>query len=183
MGVMLDGNIADVLLEDDILRNGLCDLVAIGAAEVFVTHVAIDEIIATPDVEKRDRLLHALFWVGARTIPTSTSIFDLSRYDLARYGDDATNELVDAYVEGSKSETEDALIAITAAAEGIPLTTADKRGRGRRNRHLPGLAVLSLADLRAAVNARLVAEGRLDQAQLALVQGIQAGTLGSDDAR
>jgi hypothetical protein len=42
--LMLDGNIADVLLEDEILRNGLRDLLNIGAAETYVTHVVIDEI-------------------------------------------------------------------------------------------------------------------------------------------
>jgi len=168
---MLDANLADILLEDDILRNGLRDLVEIGAARVFVTHIAIDEVMRTPDREKRDRMVHALFWIGARTIPTSAFVLGRSRYDLAALGTDG-GTVVSNFCEGNSHLTNDALIAATASEYKVPLATAERR-RGRFSRHLPELEVLSVEQLRAAVNSRLVEEGRLDATQLPVVQSIQ----------
>lgn len=169
--VMLDGNLADVLLEDDILRNGLRDLVEIGAASVFVTHIAIDEVMRTPDQEKRERLVHALFWVGARTVPTTAFIPGGSRLDLAALGEDGDTSVSD-FSEGNDHLVNDALIAATANDYKMSLATAERR-RGRFIRHLPELEVLSVEQLRAAVNSRLVADGRLDATQLPVVQSIQ----------
>lgn len=174
--VMLDTNIADVLLDDPILRNGLRGLLDHGAAEIFITHNVVDEIAKTDhedDPDRSVRLLQALFEVGARTMLTDGFVLDRSRLDLAKLGSEGR---IEAFIEGNDRHIEDALIAGTAESKGIPFVT-NERSRGRLGRHLPGLKVMSVRELRDAVNERLVVEGRLDPAQLPLAQAIQSGEL------
>jgi hypothetical protein len=170
--LMLDGNIADVLLDDEILRNGLRDLLDIRAAEVYVTHVAVDETLKTPDQARRDRLILALLAIGARLVPTSAFVFGISRLDLANLGTDAANLALSEFMEGNQDHLEDALIATTARDREMHFATAEK-SRGRLFRHTPEFVVLSVPDLRDAVNARLVRERRLDPRQRDLVDDLQ----------
>jgi predicted nucleic acid-binding protein len=172
--VMLDTNVVDVLLEDPILRNGLRDLLDRSAAEIYVTHNVVDEILAAAkpdDPDRPARLLHTLFRVGARMQLTSGFVLDHSRFDLAAFREDRR---VDAFTEGNPAHIKDALIAGTAEANNLVFVTQEKR-RGRTARHLPDLKVISVDELRGLVNARLVAKGRLDPAQLPLVEQMQSG--------
>lgn len=170
--LMLDGNIADVLLDDEILRNGLRDLLDIGAAEIYVTHVAVDEILKTPDPARRDWLIFTLLAVGTRLVPTSTFVLGTSRLDLAKLGNDAANSALDEFMEGNRRRLEDALIATTSRDREMHFATAEK-SRGRLSRHTPELVVLAVPELRDAVNGRLVREGRLDPRQRDLVEDLQ----------
>ncbi len=170
--LMLDSNLPDVLLDDDILRRGLRDLLEIHAAETYVTHVTVDEILRTPDPERRDRLILTLLAVGARLVPTSGFVLGTSRLDLAGLGTDAANAALSQFMEGNVRHLEDALIATTAHDRRMSLATAE-RSRGRLSRHLPALVVLSLQGLRDAVNDRLIREGRLDARQRDLVDSMQ----------
>jgi hypothetical protein len=54
---------------------------------VLFTHITIDELAATPDEDRRSRLLLLLVDLG-RLIPTGARVLGFSRLNYARFGDD-----------------------------------------------------------------------------------------------
>jgi hypothetical protein len=54
---MLDSMVLDVLLEEDVLLDVLRKAVVAGDCEVLVTHIQVDEIALTPEIDKRQRLI------------------------------------------------------------------------------------------------------------------------------
>jgi hypothetical protein len=106
-------------------------------------------------------------------VATPAFYLNVSRLDLAKLGDPGANEAVEAFMKVNRHHLEDALIAATARAEGMALATAEK-AHGRLNCHFPDLPVLSIQQLRDAVNQRLVSEGRLAAEQLGLVDDLQS---------
>jgi hypothetical protein len=91
-----------------------------------VTHVAVDEILKTPDQERRDRLILALLAIGTRLVPTSAFALDTSRLDPAKLGSDAANSALDEFMEGNQGHLHDALIATTARDRSMVFATAEK---------------------------------------------------------
>lgn len=116
-----------------------------GKLAVFFTHVTVDEMAATPDLEKRQRLLNLLVFLG-RPIATSVMVLDFSRLDFCRLiADDDT--AFEPLRSGNIKHSRDALIAHTALHEGCVLITNEKRLASRAREQ--GVEVLSTAELLA----------------------------------
>jgi rRNA-processing protein FCF1 len=112
--------------------------------KVLFTHVTIDELTATPDEERRSRLLSLLVDLG-HLIPTGAFVLGFSRLNFARLSSD--EEAVEAFRSGRIDHTRDALVAATAQFEQCALVTRDKRLTNRaRNR---GVDVITPDDLLA----------------------------------
>lgn len=82
--------IPDVFAADEALLFEVRELVAAGRLEVLITDVQVDELAATPDLERSRRLLNALCMAGSPLIETSATIL----------GDDETNRAIDRLIEG-----------------------------------------------------------------------------------
>jgi predicted nucleic acid-binding protein len=137
---VLDSNAVDPFID----LTGAQDVVRVavrsGQLELLFTHVNIDELAATPDADRRSRLLLALVDFG-HLVPTGA--FDFSRLGYARLMDDA--DVVEALRSRNVDHTRDALIASTAVFEKCALVTNEKRLTARaRDR---GIEVLSSLDL------------------------------------
>ncbi len=118
--VLLDSNALDPLMYVPGAFELLRDAVESGELEILVTHVTIDEMAATPDLDKRQWLLVLLFALG-RMIDTSGAIVDFSRVNFCRVMDD-DDESIDILRSTSVRHSRDALIAHTALMEATPLT-------------------------------------------------------------
>ena len=100
-------------------------------ASFFITHVQMDEINETKDgnKERRARLLLMLASLDCKLVLTQSFVFDVSRYDFARWSDGelftSLKEELDVLNGNKKNNSRDALIAETAIANGYTLLTAD----------------------------------------------------------
>lgn len=94
-----------------------------------ITHVQMDEINETKDTERRARLLLMLASLNCKLLLTQTFVFDVSRYDFARWSDGelfaSLKAELDSLNGNKKNNARDALIAETAIANGCTLLTAD----------------------------------------------------------
>lgn len=81
--VLLDSNALDPLLTHFGAFKALDPAASSAKLEVLFTHITIDEIAATPELEKRQWLLNLLVFLG-RPIPTSGAALDLSRLTFCR---------------------------------------------------------------------------------------------------
>lgn len=143
--VLLDSNALDPLLTQVGAYEALDQAVRSAKLEVLFTHVTIDEIAATPDLEKRQWLLNLLVFLG-RPVLTGGAVWDVSRLDFCRWmaDDDDTFEPLRS---GNVKHSRDALIAHTALREGCALITNEKRLAGRAREQ--GVEVLTTAELLA----------------------------------
>lgn len=135
--MMLDTNQYDRLLAAPDTYEKLLSLVSIGKIELLTTHIQRDEITAVEEPGKKARL--AALLAHARMIPTRGAIFDISRFDLARFGDDDDHKLIE-HIRGAAWErkSEDALIAATAAKDADVFVTDDK-SLARRLKSYPAI--------------------------------------------
>jgi len=135
--IMLDTNEYDRLLADPETYGRLLRSLSKGKIELVTAHVQRDEIIAVDDAGKKARLEALL--AHARLIATRGFIWDKSRWDLARFGNDKDHNLIE-HVRGTAWErkSEDALIAATAAKDADVFVTDDKRLARRLNTY-PGM--------------------------------------------
>jgi predicted nucleic acid-binding protein len=106
------------------------DLLAV-KHEYFVTHVQRDELDATTDDRTRSQLLTVFRTIPQSAIPTESAVFDFSRFDMAKFGDGLVyshllKELNKRKPMEHENNIKDALIAETAAKNGILLVTDDK---------------------------------------------------------
>jgi hypothetical protein len=140
---MFDSMIPDVLAADEGLVFEIRDLVAAGRLEVLVTHVQVDELVATPDLERRRRLLSPMFMIGARLVETSATYlgfepdpdrlphrqaFGGSRLGFTRLGDDETHQAIERLLQGrGVRHIEDALIIVSARDNNSILISDEKR--------------------------------------------------------
>jgi predicted nucleic acid-binding protein len=133
---MLDTNQYDRLLAAPETYERLLRLLSDGKAELLTTHVQRDEIMAVEDLGKRARLEALL--ARARLIATRGIVVGLSRFDLARFGNDEDHNLIE-HIRGEAWErkSEDALIAATAAKDADVFVTDDK-SLARRLNSYPG---------------------------------------------
>jgi hypothetical protein len=90
--------------------------------EVLYTHVNVDELAATGDLDRRRRLLFAMVSLG-QYVPTGTFMFGDerrpgdyhgSRLDAGRLADERDKPIIEALRRGNVHHTNDALIALTA---------------------------------------------------------------------
>jgi rRNA-processing protein FCF1 len=143
--VLLDSNALDPMLNTFGAYEALEDAVSSARLEVFFTHVTVDEIAATPDLEKRQWLLNLLVFLG-RPIYTSGAVFDVSRLNFCRLMADDDNTFEPLRSESVK-HSRDALIAHTALHERCALITNEKRLAARARDQ--GVEVQTTAELLA----------------------------------
>lgn len=139
--VMLDSNGVDPLIDIEDAYEVLDAAVRGGRLEVLFTHVLIDEVAKTPDVERRIRLLLAVIGVG-NLVPTGAFVLGASRLGRARITAHSPGQGV---VTTAGKHTNDALIEVTAAYENAILITADRRLTARAAQH--GIAVYTMPAL------------------------------------
>ena len=143
--ILLDSNALDPLLTQSGAYEALDQAVSSAKLEVLFTHITVDEIAATPDLEKRQWLLNLLVFLG-RPILTSGAVFDFSRFDFCRWMADDDDTFEPLRSENIK-HSRDALIAHTALNEGCALITNEKRLAARARQQ--GVEVVTTAELLA----------------------------------
>jgi predicted nucleic acid-binding protein len=127
---MLDTNVFNHVVE------GKRPLETLMGRNLYATHVQIDELEKAPP-EKRADLLALFKSVGTQTIPTSTSLWGISKLGLCNLSSDP--ELFQSLLERIKeldrkagkrkkceNQSKDALIAETAIKNDLILVTNDK---------------------------------------------------------
>jgi predicted nucleic acid-binding protein len=135
--IMLDTNEYDKLLAAPHVYDRLLALLAEGKIELLATHIQKDEIMAVEDTIKKARLQALLS--RARMIATRGSVFGVSRFDQSRFGRDEDHKLIEhkliEHIRRSRwdRDTEDALIAATAATDADVLVTDDESLMRRLN--------------------------------------------------
>jgi len=145
--VLLDSNALDPLLTKFGAFEALDQAVSSASLEVLYTHITVDEIAATPNLETRQWLLNLLVFLG-RPILTSGALADFSRANFCRVmaADDDTFEPLRS---GNIKHSRDALIAYTALNEGCALITNEKRLAARAKDQ--GVEVLTTTELLAGL--------------------------------
>jgi hypothetical protein len=97
--------------------------------QYFATHVQLDELTATKDEIRRNALLEQFVAVGPMPLPTESFVYDVSRWDLAKWGDGILfpqiKALLDARNHAKSSNTQDALVAETAIKNSLTLVSED----------------------------------------------------------
>jgi hypothetical protein len=143
--VLLDSNALDPLLT----RAGAYEVLELAVRsakiQVLFTHVTVDEVTATPDLDKRQRLLTLLVSLGQPT-PTSAVVLDFSRLDASCPAPDG-DQTFEPLRSGKIKHSRDALIAHTAIHRGCALITNEKRLTARAREQ--GAEVLTTAELLA----------------------------------
>lgn len=97
------------------------------ALVVISNHVVRDELEATPEPDRRERLLRVYDALQRKDVLTRGGIYGVSKYGMARYGDGSETgiSLSEARTQG-RGRSRDALIATTAAGEADVLVTEDQ---------------------------------------------------------
>jgi predicted nucleic acid-binding protein len=97
--------------------------------EFVATHIQIDELNRTIDVERRAKLFLRFATLVDSVIPTESAVFNVSRWDHCKLGDGALYKRLKADLDtlnnGKVNNTKDALIAEVAIANQCTLLTAD----------------------------------------------------------
>jgi hypothetical protein len=142
--VMLDSNAFDALALDDAVRSKVERATIEGRLELIRTHIQDDEIEAIKNDDRRQALLS----LTTRIEPTAVFVLDHSRLGLARLGSDEANAIYNEIAGPSLRHVPDAIIAVTAHDEGIPLVT-NETGRlpAQCSRH--GIETMSTDELLA----------------------------------
>lgn len=142
--VLLDSNALDPVLDVPGAYEALEEAVSSARLEAFYTHVTVDEIAATPDLEKRQWLLNLLVFLG-RPVCTSVTVCDVSRFNFCRLSDD--DDIFEPLRSRSHKHSRDAVIAHTALTERCALITNEKRLAARARDQ--GVEVLTTVELLA----------------------------------
>jgi hypothetical protein len=108
---------------------------ALRGRKLFATHVQLDEIRAIVEKSKRGRLLAIFDELGVETVPTSTAVWDDSRWAMAQWSaEDGVYEAMLARLEELDparkrrrefNQSRDVRIAETALKRGCTLVTGD----------------------------------------------------------
>jgi len=118
------------------IRDGNLALSGLRGKALFATHVQRDELEATRDEARRCLLSETFKAVDPSIVPTTSAIFDISRFDEACWTSDDTmhNEIFQRIVEldrlkgknkPAENQHRDALIAETAIRKDFTLVTDD----------------------------------------------------------
>jgi predicted nucleic acid-binding protein len=96
----------------------------------FASHIQIDEINNTKDVERRACLLLKFAEVQPKIIPTESIVLGISRLNQAKFSArvlfDKLKQDLDSLNKSKANNTQDALIAETAIVNGYTLLTSDR---------------------------------------------------------
>ena len=130
---LFDGNVLDWLIDQPAdlatIRQSLED----GRLQLIHTHLLRDEPDATPDPEKRAKLAAVRDLLVGQYVPTTGFVSDVSRADEAEFFSEEVARRFDERLTtenpntGGRDHTEDALLAMTAEAEGAVLVTDNPR--------------------------------------------------------
>ena len=98
---------------------------------LFVTHVQLNELLATRSSERLEQLLSVFNAVDQERVPTTAAVWGVSEWGGAEYGDSdgAYGTMIESLNSrnGSKeNNTRDILIAVTALKRGYTLVTNDR---------------------------------------------------------
>ncbi len=112
--------------------DGFLDVsVLMGKVDVYVTHIQRDELNSTSNAKRRELLQKTFHEVSAETVPTESAVFDVSRFDEARFGtEDGLYLKIKVALDAKKlkqNNIQDALIAETAIVNGFTLVTDDRQ--------------------------------------------------------
>jgi hypothetical protein len=140
--VVFDSNAVDPLIDVPGAYEALESAVRAGDLKILYTHVNIDELAETPDLDRRCHLLVALASLG-QLVPTGATAVDYSRLNFCRLNDD--EDVFEAMRSGSIAHTQDALIGATALFEKSALVTNEHR-LAKRSRER-GIEVLTSPEL------------------------------------
>ncbi len=123
-GYILDTNVFNRVLDGQLQLPAL----EVGVS-YFATHVQLDELAATREEPRRERLLEQFSSIAPVPIPTESFVLDVSRLDLARLGEGVLYlKIRDELNKRNKSKVnnaQDALIAETAINNALVLVTED----------------------------------------------------------
>ncbi|XVQ86471.1 hypothetical protein ACQP2K_03280 [Microbispora siamensis] len=146
--VVLDSNAVDPLIDIPGAVESVRSAIDRGELEVLYTHVTIDELATTPDLDRRQRLILVIAEIGT-LVPTGGFALGFSRLDHGRLMADEDVPVFQALTSGSVDHTRDALIASTARFEGCTLVTNEKRLSARAREQ--GIEVLTSEQLLRAI--------------------------------
>ncbi len=127
---MLDTNIFNHILDGTIDISELTKL----RGEFFVTHIQLDELNATPDLQRRIELVKVFHEIYSTAVPTESSVWGVSRWGQAKWttNDSLYAPIVRKLAVGQKrwsrkhdSNMRDALIAETSIRNNYTLLTND----------------------------------------------------------
>lgn len=129
-GYMLDTT------EFNAVAKGAIPLSIYAGLRVFATHVQLDELNGTTDAQTHARLVAAFEAIGPRKLLTETAVWDLSKWDEARWSaeDGLFQKMLARLIEldgkdRGLNQRRDILIAETAIKNRLTLLSGDERLR------------------------------------------------------
>jgi hypothetical protein len=133
---VLDTHVLDAMIADPTLLNAVNKAVVEGRIEVHLTHVQIDEAMATPDerADKRSALAQTLANSAAQRSPTYGFIIGVSRLDEAMIMGEDFAATYNTEVAAFPSQGNDAILISTAWRMGAKFVTDDRGARATAGR-------------------------------------------------
>lgn len=123
----IDSMIVDQIMETPGLLESIQRAAGSRRLTFIATHILHDQLAATQDPERREKLLATLEALPKENIPTRGFVLDISRLDEARLGDGIESGVSLGQVKtGGRGGRQDALVATTAAGDADLLVTEDE---------------------------------------------------------
>jgi len=138
---MLDTNIFDKIIGNEELKTQIVELRKKRQIAILTTHIQIDELSATPDIMKREKLLGFANEI-CDFIPTMGVVVGVSRLGMARL---SNGEEIERIRQGDLRRTQDALISATASSDADFLVTEDRSFATRVQKNLADVRVLNFS--------------------------------------
>jgi hypothetical protein len=144
---LLDSMIYDQLLNDRKCYDLIIQKCKEGSIEILITHVQLDQLKATPDLNKRQSLLSIVANIPSRKISTAGAVWGMSKWDEAKWGPGAGDVQISDITNGNLRHNADGLLVATAAAEADVFVTEEKRLPRKVQRLNSKLTVISFREL------------------------------------
>lgn len=126
--IAFDTNVVDAILASPGLLKAIHQAAASGELILVSSHVQEDELTATPNEERRAKLLALYRALPVTTVATHGFVIGVSRVGMARIGDGSrTGVAIDDLASKERKHRRDALIGVTAAGEADVLVTCERR--------------------------------------------------------
>ena len=138
MSMVAEGHILDTNLFNDV-ADGKVLLSAFAGRRLFATHVQLDELNNTPDIERREKLCASFQRVAPDQLITSGAIWGVSKWGEAAWPEDDLLDRMRPVLEEldkkarkkttAHNQACDLLTAATSLKRGLTLVTNDQRLR------------------------------------------------------
>ena len=126
--IAFDSNVVDAIEASPGLLRAIQRAAASGELILLSSHVQGDELAATPDQERRAKLLNLYRALPVTTVATHGFVLGVSRLGMARLGDGSwTGVGIDDLDSKGRKHRRDALIGVTAAGEADVFVTRERR--------------------------------------------------------